>query len=118
MASLLLAVLVMAAAPIREARADELPKDTNTIESLTVEQARKLVEEFPGVTVEVTSKGGFYKLEKCLPLNGITKLTPDVAQALAGYSRGPPDSHRPDHARRRGGQGAGAVQGRIAKSLR
>ena len=90
MASLIMAVLVMAAAPIREARADELPKDTNQIESLTVEQARKLVEEFPGVTVEVQFKGfGSYKLKKCLPLNGITKLTPDVAQALAGYSKGP-----------------------------
>ncbi|GDX97453.1 hypothetical protein LBMAG47_31180 [Planctomycetia bacterium] len=90
MASLLVAVLVTAAAPIREARADELPKDTNKIESLTVEQAKKLVEEFPGVTVEVTSKGfGPYKVGNCLPLNGITKLTPDVAQALAGYSKGP-----------------------------
>jgi beta-lactamase regulating signal transducer with metallopeptidase domain len=90
MASLLLAVLVTAAAPIREARADELPADTNQIESLTVEQAKKLVEEFPGVTVEVQFKGfGSYKLKKCLPLNGITKLTPDVAQALAGYSKGP-----------------------------
>jgi beta-lactamase regulating signal transducer with metallopeptidase domain len=89
-ASLLVAVLVMAAAPIREARADELPKDTNQIESLTVEQAKKLVEEFPGVTVEVTSKdSGSYKLEKCLPVNGLKKLMPDVAQALAGYSRGP-----------------------------
>jgi tartrate dehydratase beta subunit/fumarate hydratase class I family protein len=83
-------VLVTAAAPIREARADELPADTNTIESLTVEQARKLVEDFPGVTVEVTSKGfESYELEECLPVNGLKKLTPDVAQALAGYSKGP-----------------------------
>jgi beta-lactamase regulating signal transducer with metallopeptidase domain len=90
MASLLVAVLVTAAAPIREARADELPKDTNTIESLTVEQAKKLVEEFPGVTVEVTSKGfGPYKVGNCLPLNGLKNLAPDVAQALAGYSKGP-----------------------------
>jgi beta-lactamase regulating signal transducer with metallopeptidase domain len=89
MASLLVAVLVTAAAPIREARADELPKDTNQIESLTVEQAKKLVEEFPGVTVEIQFKGfGPYKLEKCLPVNGLKKLAPDVAQALAGYSRG------------------------------
>jgi hypothetical protein len=67
-----------------------LPADTNQIESLTVEQAKKLVKEFPGVTVELQLKGfGPVKLENCLPLNGITKLTPDVAQALAGYSRGP-----------------------------
>jgi beta-lactamase regulating signal transducer with metallopeptidase domain/ubiquinone biosynthesis protein UbiJ len=90
MASLLLAVLVTAAAPIREARADELPKDTNTIESLTVEQAKKLVEEFPGVTVEFTTKGfGPYKVGNCLPLNSLKNLAPDVAQALAGYSKGP-----------------------------
>ena len=88
-ASLIVAVLVMAAAPIREARADELPKDTNQIESLTVEQAKKLVKEFPGVTVEVTRDSGSYRLEKCLPVNGLKKLMPDVAQALAGYSRGP-----------------------------
>jgi hypothetical protein len=67
-----------------------LPKDTNTIESLTVEQAKKLAEEFPGVTVELTLLNHrSYKFVKCLPLNGITKLTPDVAQALAGYGRGP-----------------------------
>jgi beta-lactamase regulating signal transducer with metallopeptidase domain/ABC-type branched-subunit amino acid transport system substrate-binding protein len=82
-------------AGMRPASADEpkvagFPADTNTIESLTVEQAKKLVKEFPGVTVELQLKGfGPVKLENCLPLNGITKLTPDVAQALAGYSRGP-----------------------------
>ena len=90
MASLLLAVLVTAAAPIREARADELPKDTNQIESLTVEQAKKLVEEFPGVTVEVEVKGlGISPCRDSLPLNSLRNLVPDVAQALAGYSRGP-----------------------------
>jgi hypothetical protein len=90
MASLLVAVLVTAAAPIREARADELPKDTNTIESLTVEQAKKLVEEFPGVTVEVEVKGlGISPCRDSLPLNSLRNLVPDVAQALAGYSRGP-----------------------------
>jgi hypothetical protein len=89
-ASLLVAVLVTAAAPIREARADELPKDTNQIESLTVEQAKKLVEEFPGVTVEVEVKGlGISPCRDSLPLNSLRNLVPDVAQALAGYSRGP-----------------------------
>jgi beta-lactamase regulating signal transducer with metallopeptidase domain len=90
MASLLLAVLVTAAAPIREARADELPKDTNKIESLTVEQAKKLVEEFPGVTVEVEFKGlSIIRVFNSLPLNGLKNILPDVAQSLAGYSRGP-----------------------------
>jgi hypothetical protein len=90
MASLLLAVLITAAAPIREARADELPKDTNTIESLTVEQAKKLAEEFPGVEIEVEVKGyGIAQASDSLPLNGLKNLVPDVAQALAGYSKGP-----------------------------
>jgi hypothetical protein len=90
MASLLLAVLITAAAPIREARADELPKDTNQIESLTVEQAKKLAEEFPGVEVEVEVKGyGIAQASDSLPLNGLKNLVPDVAQALAGYSKGP-----------------------------
>jgi hypothetical protein len=90
MATLLVAVFVMAAAPIREARADELPKDTNQIESLTVEQAKKLAEEFPGVTVEVEVKGyGIAQASDSLPLNGLKNLVPDVAQALAGYSKGP-----------------------------
>jgi hypothetical protein len=35
------------------AMADELPADTNKIESLTPEQARKLAETFPGVIEEV-----------------------------------------------------------------
>jgi hypothetical protein len=74
------AALVTAAVAIRAARADELPGDTNTIESLTVEQAKKLVEEFPGVEVKFTSKDRSYNLEKCLPLNGIQKRALDVAQ--------------------------------------
>jgi hypothetical protein len=83
-------VLITAAAPIREARADELPKDTNQIESLTVEQAKKLAEEFPGVEVEVEVKGyGIAQASDSLPLNGLKNLVPDVAQALAGYSKGP-----------------------------
>jgi beta-lactamase regulating signal transducer with metallopeptidase domain/predicted hotdog family 3-hydroxylacyl-ACP dehydratase len=89
MASLLVAVLVTAAAPIREARADELPKDTNKIESLTVEQAKKLVEEFPGVTVVVKRDTSEERLNGSLPLNRLSKLGPDVAEVLARYSKGP-----------------------------
>ena len=48
--------------------ADELPKDTNTIESLTPEQARKLAAEFKGQT---------------LHLNGLTTLDAAAAKALA-----------------------------------
>ena len=35
------------------ALADELPNDTNQIESLTLEQAKKLAAEFPGVWVVI-----------------------------------------------------------------
>ena len=37
---------------VNGAIADELPEDTNKIESLTPEQARKLAEEFRGVVRE------------------------------------------------------------------
>ena len=71
------------------AMADELPKDTNEIESLTVEQARKLAETFPGVVIQVTVAKETLEWSNCLPLNGLKKLDSDVAQALAGYSKGP-----------------------------
>jgi hypothetical protein len=81
MASLLLAVLIMAAAPIREARADELPKDTNKIESLTVEQAKRLADTFPGVPV-----GSEDRFCACgLPLQSLKIVDADVAKALSGY---------------------------------
>ncbi len=50
--------------------ADELPKDTYTIESLTPEQARKLAAEFKGQT---------------LRLNGLTTLDADTAKVLADF---------------------------------
>lgn len=90
-ASLLVAVLVTAAMPPREARADELPKDINKIESLTPEQARKLVETFPGVDVTLKrSKDNETETAfDCLPLNGLKKLNADVALVLASYRKGP-----------------------------
>ena len=66
-------------------RADELPKDTNTIKRLTPEQARRLVAEFKGVPVHETLKGGskaFYP--SALPLGGLTTLDSATAGALAG----------------------------------
>ena len=53
--------------------ADELPEDTNEIKALTVEQAEalaKLVGEF---------------LVDSLSLDGLTTITPDVAEALAKH---------------------------------
>lgn len=70
--------------------ADELPEDTNKIESLTPEQARKLAKEFPGVTVEFEIKGfGKPRVPDCLPLNGLRSLDAETARALAGYGKGP-----------------------------
>ena len=71
------------------ARADELPQDTNHIESLTPEQAWKLAAEFPGVVIEIEIKGhGRQKLAGCLPLNRLESLDAETAKALAGF-RGP-----------------------------
>jgi len=72
------------------ARADELPADTNMIERLTPEQARQLAEEFPGVDMELEfNHGRKVHCSKCLPLNGLTSLDRETAQALAGYDKGP-----------------------------
>jgi beta-lactamase regulating signal transducer with metallopeptidase domain len=53
-AAALVAVVLSMATP-RPAMADELPKDTNKIESLTPEQARKLVEKFEQVYLHLTA---------------------------------------------------------------
>ena len=59
------------------------------IESLTPEQARKLVEEFPGVRVENLGDNDEAYGNRCLPLNGLTSLDTETARALAGYEKGP-----------------------------
>jgi hypothetical protein len=84
LARLLLASACLLMAPL-VVMADELPEDTNKIESLTVEQAQRLAKTFPGV--EVMFEG--FSRPNCLPLNCLKKLDADVAQALAGYSTGP-----------------------------
>lgn len=85
--ALLVAGMSLGSAPVR---ADELPADTNTIESLTLEQARKLAEEFRGVVVEVEIKSdGKLDLLACLPMNGLKSLDAKTAKALAGYGKGP-----------------------------
>jgi hypothetical protein len=65
----------------------ELPADTNAIESLTAEQARKLVEEFPGFEVQDPRYGISYK--RALPLNGLRWLDTETARAVAAYRHGP-----------------------------
>jgi hypothetical protein len=82
------AVLVLLAfgGSVVRAAADAFPEDTNAIESLTPEQARKLAQEFPGVPVDVEFKGiGRTPLQKCLPLNGLKSLDAETAKALAEY---------------------------------
>jgi hypothetical protein len=51
--------------------ADELPKDTNKIETLTVEQAQRLATEYKGTW---------------LKLNGLTTLSDEAAKALAQHT--------------------------------
>ena len=71
--------------------AADLTQDTNEIESLSVEQARKLAAEFPGVEAEfeIGIGAGRRVARRCLPLGGLKQLDPDVAKALAGYRKGP-----------------------------
>ena len=67
--------------------ADELPADTNTIESLTVEQASTLVAEFPGVTVPFEIEGfGPQPWHRSLTLNGLKSIDAKTAEVLAGYN--------------------------------
>lgn len=71
---LMVAVIVSGMAlGVNVATTDKLPTDTNKIESLTIKQARKLADEFPGTEVEIEAVGAGsrsfkYKRESCLPL--------------------------------------------------
>ena len=65
--------------------ADELQEDTNKITSLTPEQAKRLVETFPGVEMEID----FDRMSSCLPLSGVASLDARTAAALAEYRKGP-----------------------------
>ena len=86
--SLLLVALLVSGFPFgfTPAHADELPQDTNKIESLTPEQARKLAEEFPGVEVEFeTDEEIGWWWSDGLPLQGLTTLNPKTAEELARF---------------------------------
>jgi hypothetical protein len=67
----------------------ELPKDTNAITELTPDQAQKLVQEFPGVNIFLKTDLAEVEANGCLPLNGLKSLDSKVAQALAGFEKGP-----------------------------
>ena len=70
--SIIVAAMLVSLALLSPSRAlaDELPKDTNQIESLTPEQAKTLLAEFKG---------------QQLDLNGLTTLDADTAKALAEF---------------------------------
>ena len=65
--------------------ADDQPAGTDTIESLTPEQAKALVAEWPGIQYRKKLKGSEVGLGDCLPLNALKRLDPATAQALAGW---------------------------------
>jgi hypothetical protein len=79
---LLLASLCLLIAPL-VVMAGEFPGDTNTITSLTVEQAKQLAESFPGVMVHISGIGYDHAYEKGLPLRGLREFDVDVAKVLA-----------------------------------
>ena len=66
------------------ALADELPNDTNQIESLTPDQAKKLAAEFPGMWVVFKYDFGTVT-QRGLPLNGLKSLDAATAKALAEF---------------------------------
>ena len=72
--SIVAAALILALVSLSPAcaLADELPKDTNQIESLTPEQAKTLLAEFKGRS-------------DYLFFNGLTTLDADTAKALAEF---------------------------------
>jgi ABC-type amino acid transport substrate-binding protein len=83
---LIAAVLAVGCSTGLAARADDLPADTNTIEGLTVEQARKLVKEFSGVEfTKITKQGYSFGMGECLPLNSLKTLDAVTAEVLAGW---------------------------------
>jgi hypothetical protein len=87
--SILAAALIVSLVSLSPARAlaDESPKGTNQIESLTPEQAKKLAAEFPGVWVVIDPSTTY--MRRSLPLNGLNSLDAETATALAAYPEGP-----------------------------
>ena len=70
--SIVAATLILALVSLSPAcaLADDSPNDTNQIESLTPQQAKKLAAEFPGVRVVIEGNIGTSFIERSLPLNG------------------------------------------------
>jgi hypothetical protein len=84
-AALIVSLVLLASLSPSRALADELPKDTNQIERLTPEQAKKLAAEFPGVRVVIEGNIGTSFIERSLPLNGLKSLDAEIVKALAEF---------------------------------
>jgi hypothetical protein len=85
-ALILFAVLALGRAiGFTAALADDQSAGTDKIESLTPEQAKALVEEWPGIQYRKQLKSSELGLGDCLPLNSLKTLDPATAQALAGW---------------------------------
>jgi hypothetical protein len=86
--SILAAALIVSLVWLSQARAqaDELANDTNQIERLTPEHAKKLAAEFPGVRVVIEGNIGTSFIERSLPLNGLKSLDAEIVKALAEFT--------------------------------
>ena len=87
-AAMLVSLELLASLSPSGALADELPADTNQIEGLTPEQAKKLAAEFPGVTVVIEGNVGTSFIERSRPLNGLKSLDAEIAKTLAEFKGG------------------------------
>lgn len=91
LAAVSLLVLGVSPGPTRLV-ANEPPKNTAAIDSLTPEQARKLVKQSAGVTIDVQVRSKpsqeFHQLQNTLPLNGLKLLDADTAKELAKHANG------------------------------
>ena len=94
--SIIVAAMLVSLALLSPSRAlaDELPKDTNQIESLTPEQAKTLLAEFKGqdlylnglTTLDADTAKALAEFKgQYLYLNGLTTLDADTAKALADF---------------------------------
>ena len=63
-----------------------MANDTNQIERLTPEHAKKLAAEFPGVRVVIEGNIGTSFIERSLPLNGLKSLDAEIVKAIAEFT--------------------------------
>jgi beta-lactamase regulating signal transducer with metallopeptidase domain len=90
------AVAAEAASGGQAPAAGQMAVDTNTIESLTPEEATKLVKEFPGARMKLRTDGIHIIRRSAggLPLDNLKALDAATAECLASYAKGGPLSLR------------------------